>query len=398
MRFPNRLMNQLASALREMPRSRPFPLNDWKRLLTQGWAHFSELEDILGAMDGRLFNVQLNDLAEGANYPMRFVQCKPRFATADSLISEMMSTEDVAGFCIFLEHLGFAVDPGPMIESLHQHVAGLKYQTGSQTEIYFYKVLRHKLSLVLRAKDEAIGVWGEQKWRVASGHRIELHTRGSQATMLKIVGPKWRQPRRIEVDCPQCGTRYTKGDPAASLHHRSIHGEAMRLLAPRPVARMRERLQRGPSGERVDAMAPRWMHHEVEQRARRFKRDFGYDFLQWPSITTKAAWSPSWVGFLFADDSGTIDGACAFYNPDGAEWALQWVWIRPERRRHGLLAARWPAFLAEFGDFWIEQPLSPEMARFLEKHASPAQLRVIADRCPNGPIIEQSASVRRIEI
>jgi hypothetical protein len=58
--------------------------------------------------------------------------------------------------------------------------------------------------------------------------------------------------------------------------------------------------------------------------------------------------------------------------------------VRPERRRHGLLASRWPHFLAEFGDFWIEHPISDQMMAFLAQHGSQGQLRRIRERYPDG--------------
>jgi hypothetical protein len=86
--------------------------------------------------------------------------------------------------------------------------------------------------------------------------------------------------------------------------------------------------------------------------------------------------------------------ACAFYKDDVYEWVLQWVWIRPDRRRHGLLAARWPDFLAEFGDFWIEHLLSEAMLGFVARHASPGQLQLIANRYPHGSPTAQPVTGR----
>jgi hypothetical protein len=57
------------------------------------------------------------------------------------------------------------------------------------------------------------------------------------------------------------------------------------------------------------------------------------------------------------------------FNRQDDEWVLGWVWLRPERRRHGLLLARWPDFLQKYGDFWIEHPLCEAMQAFVQKHA-----------------------------
>lgn len=88
------------------------------------------------------------------------------------------------------------------------------------------------------------------------------------------------------------------------------------------------------------------------------------------------------MGYVFADAAGVIDGACACHH-DASEWRLQWVWVRPARRRRGLLAARWGAFLIEFGDFWIETPLSRAMKRFVVRHVSRRQRQLLAARDPH---------------
>lgn len=345
-------------------------------------------------MDGRVSNLDLQRLAEIADYPTRLVRDTPRFVTADYIAMPMMAAADVVGFCIFLEHLGLTVDPEPMVASMHDEIALLQRLTISQAEIYSYKAFRHKHRLTLHAEESLHEVPTQQDWRSQNGYRFQCLSRGGQATMLTIVGPKWRRPRRIEMVCHECGAQYTKGDPESALHHRTVHAEAMRLLRPQPSKRMREKLKPDCNAVRVDVNAHLWMHREVESRALRFKRDFGYDFMQWPSVSTRDRLDPRWVGFLFASPDGAIDGACAFMDDD-EEWGLQWVWIRPERRRHGLLASSWPAFLAEFGDFWIEHPLSEGMHAFVARHASQGQLELIEKRYPHGSPIEQPVSGRR---
>jgi hypothetical protein len=147
---------------------------------------------------------------------------------------------------------------------------------------------------------------------------------------------------------------------------------------------MRKRLAQGRAvAERVDVRAPMWLHREVYERAMRFKRDFGYDWPQWHEAERREEIDPKWLGFVFADDAEAIDGACSFAREEDG-WTLCWVWIRPACRRQGLLAARWPAFLEEFGDFWIEHPLSSAMSSFIERHASPEQRRRISEHYPHG--------------
>ena len=116
------------------------------------------------------------------------------------------------------------------------------------------------------------------------------------------------------------------------------------------------------------------MHKHMVQRARRFKRELGYDFVQWgyPERDPRAR------GFLFNDDTGTfgngaVVGACAF-RWRGTEWGLQFIWITPKARRKGVLSRRWGRFREQFGEFVIEPPLSASMEAFAEKHAAPSQV------------------------
>jgi hypothetical protein len=295
----------------------------------------------------------------------------------------MVEVTDVVGFCIFLEQLGFGIDPGLMVDRLYAQIEAKDYLTRAQSDIYGYSVMRHKVKLTLQAAEPLDAPPIQQEWRGADGHRYQCIVSDDQVTSLTIAGPRWRAPRHIEMNCLVCGARYTKGDPESALNHRTTHAKALRLLKPRPSKPMRERLHHGLDGERVDVSSPIWMHREVASRALRFKRDFGYDFVQWPSIASRNRLDPRWVGYLFADADGAIDGACAFYCDKG-EWRLDWAWVRPERRRHGLLASRWQHFLAEFGDFWIEHPISDQMKAFVAQHGSPGQLRRIHQRYPYG--------------
>lgn len=394
MQLPYQLLTQLTRALQRPPRPGAFPARLWADVDTEGWAYLSQLEDLVVAMDDRLHDVRLSDLAKCADYPTRHMRTIPRFKTSDWYSMAMMERSDVAGFCILLEQLGFSVDPRPMVDSLYQEIAGKRHITLAEGDIYSHSKLRHKTRLVLRAQERLDGEAAEKLWRGALGHRYQCLVRGSHVSSLTVTGPKWRRPRRVDTECAICGTRYTRGELESSLNHRRAHAQALRLLDPRPSKRMRERLAVGPAGERVDIDSPLWMHREVGSRALRFKRDFGYSFEQWPTVTNRGNLQSCWIGFLFAGADGAIDGACAFYRDDG-QWRLDWVWIRPERRRHGLLAARWPRFLAEFGDFWIGHPLSEEMISFLERHASPGQRAMIASQYPGGSPVAQPMTRRR---
>jgi hypothetical protein len=389
MRISNKLLIQLTEVLQRPAHTGPFPSALWSEIQSKGWAYMHQLEDLVEIMDHRMCHVRLEEFAQAAGCVIRPMRDRPRFKNTSWYPTQMIEAADVAGLCIFLEALGVTIDPQPMVDALYDQVAGKERLTLAEGEVYCYSALRNKQRLTLQSVEPVESAPIQKDWRGAAGHRYKILVRGGQVTSLTVEGPRWRRPRHVEMQCAVCGTHYTKGDPESALNHRRSHAQALRLLKPHPSKLMRERTARGPRGERVDLDAPLWMHHEMEKRALRFKRDFGYDFPQWPSVSTRAGLNPNFVGYLLADADGAIDGACAFYCDEGS-WRLDWAWVRPDRRRHGLLAARWPHFLAEFGDFWIEHPISHAMQGFLVLHASQEQLVHIRERYPNGSPINNA--------
>jgi hypothetical protein len=383
MHLSNRLLTQLTELLQRPARPGDFPFALWSEIQAQGWAHMHQLEDLVELMDERMAHVRLEEFAALAGCVIRPMRDRPRFKNTSFFAMQMLEAADVAGLCIFLEALGVTVNPQPMVDALYDQVASKDRLTIAEGEIYCYSAMRHKHRLTLQSVEPVDAAPVQKDWRGAAGHRYEALVRGDQVSSLTIQSPRWRSPNHVEMYCEICRTQYTKGDPESTENHRRRHAQVQRLLKPYPTKSMRERAARGPRGERVDVSSPLWMHREVEKRALRFKRDFGYDFCQWPSVSTRDRLNPKFIGYLFADAEGAIDGACAFFC-DEAKWRLDWAWIRPERRRHGLLAARWGHFLAEFGDFWIEHPISDDMRSFIDRHATSEQKRLIQERYPEG--------------
>ena len=70
----------------------------------------------------------------------------------------------------------------------------------------------------------------------------------------------------------------------------------------------------------------------MDDRALIFRRELRYSFVGWGA---KYERDTTAEGYLFADDAGAIIGACAFrwreYSDAPAAWALQWVWVCPNR-------------------------------------------------------------------
>lgn len=108
----------------------------------------------------------------------------------------------------------------------------------------------------------------------------------------------------------------------------------------------------------------------VWHMARYFKREFGYDFVQYGDDGFEH--DDNHVAYLWESGFDPVAiGACCFRwrheNKDDRHWGLQWVWFHPYVRRRGMLTAIWPFFRHVFDDFRVEYPLSTAMEVFLRK-------------------------------
>jgi hypothetical protein len=135
-------------------------------------------------------------------------------------------------------------------------------------------------------------------------------------------------------------------------------------------------------GNQVYEVLPRdhrKLREAVVRFARYFRREFGYDTIQYSE--RYEADPDQCQAFLFGDQGypeKTFFGACCFryrhYRDSEPMWALQWAWLHPYMRSKGILKRNFPLFVERFGKIWIEPPLSSAMAGFIEKH-HPWQLR-----------------------
>lgn len=186
--------------------------------------------------------------------------------------------------------------------------------------------------------------------------------------------------RKGMTHCPTCFLPIS--DPelfeVIGCNYSRSHRQVKQIIRPEPTDKFLKKLQSDKVPELVTWLSPTWESKQVYLRARQFRREFHYDFIQWgdPEDDPKAH------GFLFNDDTGmfghgAIVGACAFrwreWDDTEPGWALQWIWITPQARRKGVLTRRWNIFREMFGEFVIEPPLSEAMESFAGKHATPRQ-------------------------
>lgn len=121
----------------------------------------------------------------------------------------------------------------------------------------------------------------------------------------------------------------------------------------------------------VTAEAPRRLREAVEQIAKFFRREFGYDFVQYSAKQHRApdvafVWS-SREDPVSADAIGAVHFVVDEPKNGPAFWRLSWAWFHPYERRKGHLRKAWPFFQQMFGRFRVAPPLSKGMSSFLEQ-------------------------------
>jgi hypothetical protein len=129
----------------------------------------------------------------------------------------------------------------------------------------------------------------------------------------------------------------------------------------------------------VNAGSSSKLKRYVHLNAVYFRREFGYDFVQYSEYEDDLTHH----AFLFLSTANDkyydkpiyriLGGGCfrlRKYNGFSQFHALQWVWIHPYMRRKGILTKAFDEFMNKFECFEVEAPLSVEMKRFLEKGGS----------------------------
>jgi hypothetical protein len=344
-----------------------------RAIAKEGWALNWLVEDLLLLTDRRFddhrIGIDLVAISSAVGYPQVQVCHRPLARARSASLYEAWSSWDAAGLFIFLEKLGFAVDPRPLVEALKPTIPRKGYIAGAALEVLWYEQGRAKSSVNIERQDPSpagrpVKV---EVHRLRAGYTLcaNLDDNGDPV-LLTVTGPRHREERRpVQTTCAECGATWWKGDPESSFSHRREHKKRMALLDPQPSALMLAAISDGNDPEHVDRWSPEWKHKEMYARAVAFKREFRYDFVQWDRNES----DPTCHGFLFSLPDGRIVGACAFrmrsFEGDLSAYGLQWIWIAPAHRRRGVLRERWANLRERFGDFYVEPPVSQAMQDFL---------------------------------
>ena len=374
----------MLQALRKPIRVRRLPWSP--RLLAQaaqsGWLHRPDIEDLLIALDARLAShgaIDVDRWVELFGLRWTSVSTRPKARSTGVIGFDALRATEVAEFLILLERCGFTTDPKPLVDLLLPQIKVKPLLTRTELAVYWFERTRHKcMPLSLAAEGSLRGMRPVERLKLATGHKVEVWRKDpSFVSGLVITPPKYRRQKEpVETTCPECMDTYFKGDPESSALHRKEHKERMTYLDPQPHPKLLEARLTDPDASWVTTHSPAWKHREMYVRARAFKREMHYDFIQWGSSTGDN--DPKVNGLLFTNGEGAIVGACSFRWRESEDsppyWGLQWIWICPRHRRQGHLARYWPDLRARFGAFAIEAPVSDAMHDFAVKHGDAALL------------------------
>jgi len=373
-----RYLNELVTGLMQEAPSRPISsrlFEQIKSTAATGWFFRASVEDFLLAMDPRLGfmgPVNFDALTGLFELNWRNVAYRPKANSSGVMFFDSLSAADFAELLMHLEELGFRVDPGPLVEYLLPGLKSKNLLSSAELSVFWFARVRH------RGEPNSICVdttplpvrSAMKEWKTSTGYRlVAMFGDDGKPVQLTAHAPRYRQrPEPVETTCPECGFVYFRGDAESSASHRKEHKRRMRYLDPKPDPRLVEGDAAIPATVLVTTNSPAWQHNEMYERALAFKREFGYDFVQWGS--PKGDSDPEVNGIFFLNEVGAIVGACAFrVREHGTRrvWALQWIWFAPRYRRQGHLARQWQRLRADYGDFEVEHPVSPAMQAFLEK-------------------------------
>ncbi|WP_421445827.1 GNAT family N-acetyltransferase [Agrobacterium tumefaciens] len=355
-----------------VPMSSVIPSSIEDSLIESGWISDTEFEDILFALDRRIDPPHIVDPAEIAimlDIPQRNVYPRPQRRTDDVTGYRRIAATDAAALLIWLERLGFRIDVSSLCNRLKHGLEGQSYLTEEEISVLFYDGNRHRMAPVtVVAPHRPWRGMKTVKFRTEAGYRIEYKTDDDGVSIsLSVYAPRYRKPPPTQiVTCPSCTMDYIKGSPLDEREHRRSHRRWSAVVNPKPHRKLTEAIQRDLDAVWVDADSPKWKRQEVYERSRLFRREFGYDFVQW-----SVEHDPDAIGFLFADEEGRIVGACSFRTQpewNGRRWRLYWIWLCPSARRSGRLGHQWERFTQRFGIFDIEPPVSEAMKAFLIKN------------------------------
>ena len=344
--------------------------------INEGWIRLSDLEYAIYSRDSRLAytDINLEELVAAFGIRWTHVYNKPKAISNGVNGYKAIRLSELASFIIFLKTIGFDINIQTLLEKLLPTIKKKKIITNSELDVIWNEKSLRNSKVSIHVSDQEWNFEYCKKGSFENGYKYEASFRpNGTICLLEIKSPTYRRMKEPTLTkCQICGHTWLKGNPEDSAAHRKIHKNRLRVLEPIPNENMILAFRNENDPELVYNNSPRWKHNEMLDRAFAFKRETGFDFVQWAHADY--AWKEENVfGFLMTIEDGTIIGSVAFrYRNSGGIndagfWYLDWVWIAPRHRRTGALMKRWGYFKDRFGEFYVSHPISEAMKKFLHK-------------------------------
>lgn len=342
-----------------------------KTIAEHGWSEEWRFEDFLLTLDRRIGLTHLDRPAmfrDQFEFERHFAFSQHFDPDEGPIGREMYRAATVACYLVWLERLGFDVDPSLLCSAISSQLPSDRFVTGEELVVLEYQEKRHAMAPVTVASDNVRCPSGqttefvtERDYRIL----VQCDAHGTPVS-LEVHAPNYIEPRpQVVVKCEECQMEYVSGIRSDEHHHDIEHRKIVTTLKPVPSRALKRTVMSNPGAIWVTPESPSWACIAVYRRARAFKREMGYDFVQWDTTS-----EPDAIGFLFHDSEFRIVGACCFRPARGEKSAtkrLDWIWICPDQRRTGILTKNWDLFRQRFGEFEIEEPISDAMKAFLRK-------------------------------
>lgn len=346
-----------------------------------GWMFRHDLEDMLIYQDDRLagYGINIVSIAESLGIHWEPICYRPSRKSHGKKDIEATRFEEAALLMILLERMGFQVNPSVLVDLFLPKVQdkSKKLLSGAELQILWYHETKGKTApLTLRVEDYDV----EEVVKTIitpSKYKIILSgTNEENPETIEFKSPRYRSnPYYGREKCTECGIEWRRGDPDSSYQHRKAHKAIMYFHNPYPLKEMVNEILENKDAELVDVYSPIWKLKEIYGRAKEFRKEMKFDFIQW--MKPGHFNNTSQVGYLFVKEDCTIVGACSFVKKSKNAvhyWTLDWVWINPKERRMGHLKKRWQHFKEKFGDFHISYPISDSMSAFVKNQGDEAFL------------------------
>lgn len=352
------------------------PMDSWaEKVIADGWVLLTELSSIMEAQDPRFYALERHMEAACVAFelPIRYAASKPRNHHSEFVLFQSLDAVDAAAFMVHFQRLGFEVDPSVLIDRLIPKLAEHKLFSLAQIDVMQHSKTVGRCCVSMRTS-AAPQHGPTEKSRTSSGYRVQWNARGELAS-IEVRGPRYKKPQQhAEQRCTYCNFLYTPGNLDSSLDHRREHHRHQHVFDPKPLLVFARHQARSDQADVITSKSPKWAHREMYERAIMFKREMRYDFPQWSFPPTQGRPTERCTGYFLADPASpsTIAGACAF-RLRGDRWTMDWAWLAPKYRRSGIMQRHWPRFVAAYGDFPLEFPLSEAMQAFVLHHGTAGQ-------------------------